>query len=713
MIELLEDLTPGHDFKWKKKTRSFLGRCCFHNDKNPSLSVYTDAKGKTRFKCFACGAGSNALDAVLLSNKGMTKADANRWLVSHGYMEQSEQDLKDETRNDALTAFYKWTNGLLINDPRAAGIRAYIASRGFRLKLIETAPIGYHPTLEEVELWLSDNHIPESVHDEILSEPKTKFISEGSLIFFYRLGYDRFARFKLRNLTMEREDLEAVRKAKPVKVGAGRPRTEKSIMWVGKPTKEQGFFSSFMTGSDSDISIVVEGEFDAMAVFSMCRDHNPQASDAIYCFGSGSTMGNGIDTIKGLGTEDVYTFPDNDAAGLEYACQIAETHPHTFIIIPPDYKEGDDPASWAANHEFLDLQETFRQRIPAFSWVGKKLAEEMVNGSVEEQSHVKEKVLSYAKKLSPTNREAFLKGYAPITGVSYESLCEEAQNNSLIRYRKVYSEENFGLQMGTLVKGETIWEPISNLFLEVLTDIVMDDGYWGEESRKFTLLVTMAKREVKVTVSPDDYSNEKKLLSILYNRVGSCVWIKPKCVPYVIEAAALLPSTTRQTTIETVHTYLGWLDDRFIMPNGYVDANGFNETNEVRVELPDNPSMFKKYKFAPPPADMTLIKDVIFNDILKVFDYSITLPAMAHMFLAPLTKFLVNEKPYCLWISGKTGSFKTAYTGVLASLFGDFRSADFETWRSTGNALERNGSRLKDVIYVVDDSIRVHLLVTT
>lgn len=667
MLELFEDLFPNHNFSWKKKGQTALGFCPFHNDKRTrSLSIYVDAKGRTRWRCFVDNIGSTEIDAVMHSDTKLTREAANRWLTIHGYMQETEQDAKERYRNSVYDKFYKWTNELLLTDPRAAGVRAYIASRNVRSSLLSIAPIGFYPTTDEVEVWLSQNQVEEELGVELLAPKPMKFAADGAIAFFYRSAYDQYTRIKLRNVMNEKKEIGKTKTAEDVK-------KEKSVIVLGTKKEKMGYFAPTVEAADAEHAIVVEGEFDALALLSMCREEDPECVESIYCFGGGGSMETGIEVIKNLGVENIYTFPDNDEPGIDYAFQIADAHPHSFIIKPEDYKPGEDPAEWAARSNFDALQETFRQRIPAFSWIGARLAEEATNGSVEEQSHVKTKVLNYAKKLSPTNREMFLKSYAPITGVSYESLSEEVQNNVQTRYRKVFTTDGFGLQQGMVnKKGEINWEPISNCFIERERDILMDDGM-GDATRKLVLRVVMATKEATLTVSTADYANETSLMGLILGAIGSDVWIKPRFLSSVKEAAVLLPSSGKQPTEDIVYTHTGWRDGMFLMPNGFVDKDGFHENNDIRVELPPNPSMFTRYKLAQPPADMTYIREIIRKDILEVFPYPVTLPMLAHTFLPPLMAFMPMEKPYCMWVHGLTGSFKTAYTALLNCFWGDFR----------------------------------------
>lgn len=41
-----------------------LVRCCFHEDKSPSLSFYMTSKGNLMYKCFGCGVQGNVFSFV-------------------------------------------------------------------------------------------------------------------------------------------------------------------------------------------------------------------------------------------------------------------------------------------------------------------------------------------------------------------------------------------------------------------------------------------------------------------------------------------------------------------------------------------------------------------------------------------------------------------------------------------------------------------------
>lgn len=65
-------VVEGYGVKLKKTGRNYVGRCCFHADKNPSLIVTPD---KGLFHCPACGAAGNVIQFVA-RKEGITDREA-------------------------------------------------------------------------------------------------------------------------------------------------------------------------------------------------------------------------------------------------------------------------------------------------------------------------------------------------------------------------------------------------------------------------------------------------------------------------------------------------------------------------------------------------------------------------------------------------------------------------------------------------------------
>lgn len=692
LLEAFEAAFPSHDFKWHKSGSHAKGLCPFHHDKNhPSLSVYLDTKGHERWHCHAEGIGGTVFDMVKRSGIEGTEtyAGANRWLVQKGYLQESEQQVKDRVRNAGLRKFYEWTNELLATSPEAAGVRAYLAKRHIDVRTIPNAMVGYYPSVDEVMKWLAENELEDLLTNELVPERRMEPLAVGSIILYYRSSYEEFTRVKLRNVCREKPG-------------------EKCTLFLGKKLRKNegvGYFSWTKEGCISADAIIVEGEFDAGALASLVYREDEDSIEPIYCFGGGTNLSRGVEMLTSMGKQNIYIFPDNDGPGIDYSYQIAERHPQTFVIMPADYKPGDDPAVWAAEHTVADLNATYNARRPAFAWIGQRLARSAADATIEEQANIKAKLIDYAKRLPATDREMFLKNYGSIAGVSFEALLEEVEARAQSKYRKVLTpESNYGIVMNNLTAKDSGWEPISNVILETERDLLLDNG-GGYVERRIALRASTFNRTARLEVDVKDYINDNELLDKITTALGSSVWVKPRCMSYLREACQLLsPIRSGDTGVdEYIYTHTGWRDYRYYMPTGYIDIEGFHEHDDAKVQLPEEPKYMSSYFLNAPPADMTDSLNLVKDHLLKVFSYEITLPFLCHTFWSIISNFVTDAKPTCLWVVGLTGSLKTSYSAVMSSFFGDFTADTLETWQSTKNAIEKNGYYLKDVLLVVDD----------
>ena len=138
----------GRYVQLAKKGREFVGLCPFHEDSNPSMYV---SPVKQIFKCFACGAGGNALQFVMLYDK-LTFPEAIRNLADlHNMVLPKEYDRVQEkggvSRNDLLkvTEFAsKYFSKQLFADKGKAALD-YVRGRGLTDQSIEKFGMGYAP----------------------------------------------------------------------------------------------------------------------------------------------------------------------------------------------------------------------------------------------------------------------------------------------------------------------------------------------------------------------------------------------------------------------------------------------------------------------------------------------------------------------------------------------------------------------------------------
>lgn len=92
---------------------------------------------------------------------------------------------------------------------------------------------------------------------------------------------------------------------------------------------------------------------------------------------------------------------------------------------------------------------------------------------------------------------------------------------------------------------------------------------------------------------------------------------------------------------------------------------------------------------------------------LDIADYSITMPILATVYLAPLKSLLSSNDilaDFILFIQGQSGTRKSSLTAVALSHFGKFNRDNFPcSFRDTLNSIEKKAFILKDSLNVIDD----------
>jgi hypothetical protein len=512
---------------------------------------------------------------------------------------------------------------------------------------------------------------------------------QSSIIFFYKNSFDRYSRIKLRNVLAE-----------PA-VG------DKVTQFMGKTRKFDGYFAATQQAVLGDHAIAVEGEFDVLALYSLVLRDDPEAFEPIYSFSGGSNLSRGVDGLKELGIENIYVFPDNDSAGIDYVNEIADIHAHTFIMSPLDYAEKEDPAEWSKRHNFADLEAAFKGRIPAYNWIGRMYAKQYSKETPENQSEARGKIMIYAKKLAPTSQEAFLKEFAPLTGVSLEALQEEILETTVKKYKKMTLGVDFGVHMQAAPTGKKSmeWVKISNFIPEHKYDILFDDGNQARDrDRSYVIDLQTKDRNIPVTISNTEYNDDKRLQTIYQSKLGSLGQITPKMISYLRDASLNFFAESGEFKEEVVYSHTGWNGERYLMPNCYIDENGYSKLGELKVELPPNLGIMFPYGLEEPYQDMGPIRDIILNDLLTMFPYSVTLPTIAHTFLTPLLNWMPDQSPYALWLHGITGTFKSTFASLMLAFNGKNSGANgLISMNSTVNAIEKIGYHLKDVVIILDD----------
>ena len=131
----------------KKRGRTYVGLCPFHNEKTPSFTVYPDTQS---FYCFGCGAGGDAIgfvkrienldyiDAVkaLAQRAGIQMPDDNSYDDS---LAKKRRKILEINRESA-----KFFNSYMMSDAGRAG-HNYFLNRGLSEKTIKRFGLGFAP----------------------------------------------------------------------------------------------------------------------------------------------------------------------------------------------------------------------------------------------------------------------------------------------------------------------------------------------------------------------------------------------------------------------------------------------------------------------------------------------------------------------------------------------------------------------------------------
>lgn len=150
IVEIISQYLP-----LEKQGKEYVGVCPFHDDHSPSMRVSPD---KQIFKCFACGAGGDAIGFVSKYEK-ISFVDAVAKVAARIHyplqIEQAAPAAPDTNKPlydalDLFTAYGRYE--LASKDGQAA--RNYLVSRKFNKQILDTFQIGYAPSFNMVSEYL-------------------------------------------------------------------------------------------------------------------------------------------------------------------------------------------------------------------------------------------------------------------------------------------------------------------------------------------------------------------------------------------------------------------------------------------------------------------------------------------------------------------------------------------------------------------------------
>lgn len=137
----------GRTVSLKRRGKSYVGLCPFHQEKTPSFHVRQD---RQYFICYGCKAAGNAIDFVMRRDR-VEFLDALRSLAEQYHVElpklgmsrerQSEKQSIYDVNSAAVMLFEKW----LLDPSIGSAARAYLSQRGFDEATLRRFHVGFAP----------------------------------------------------------------------------------------------------------------------------------------------------------------------------------------------------------------------------------------------------------------------------------------------------------------------------------------------------------------------------------------------------------------------------------------------------------------------------------------------------------------------------------------------------------------------------------------
>ncbi len=283
----------------KRRGKTFVGLCPFHNEKTPSFTVYPDSNS---FYCFGCGAGGDAI-TFIRRIENLDYVEAVKSVAQAAGMKMPEDGFDDtlsKKRNRILSAnreaakfFYK----TLYSENGAAGL-AYFNKRMLSKETITHFGLGFAP-----DSWDSlRNHLKSLGYSDLeLYEANLIKRSERNGSVHY---YDNF-----RNRVM----FPIIDLRGNVVGFSGRVLDDSKPKYVNTADtlvykKGNGIFAmNFAKNANEGKFIIVEGQMDVITL------HQAGFTNAIACLGTAFTQEQA--NLISRYADEVYLCYDSDGAG--------------------------------------------------------------------------------------------------------------------------------------------------------------------------------------------------------------------------------------------------------------------------------------------------------------------------------------------------------------------------------------------------------------
>ncbi|HRK00500.1 MAG TPA: DNA primase [Ignavibacteria bacterium] len=439
------DVISGY-IQVKKRGKSYLALCPFHQDKNPSLHI---SQQKQVYHCFSCKAGGNVF-SFIENYEHVTFIDAVKKLADRAGIPlvydsnspdiSSEKSRLYEINKTAAIYFRNNIRGLKSNEKKF--VTGYLNSRGLDKKTLEKFGIGYSYkswdgllhhfkeegvfTSEEVEksgLIIKKEDSKDSYYDRF----------RGRLMFPIFNEYDKIVGFGGRKLY--EDDMGG----KYINSPESKVYSKSRILYGLNFAKEKIRFYDYV--------ILVEGYMDLIALYKN-EIENVVAS-------SGTALTEEQTRLLSRYTKNVYLLFDSDTAGVKAAKRGIELLLESgFDISIISLPFGEDPDSFIKNNGKKEFDKRIQQKMSFIKFIAEYYRKENKLESVEEKTIFIKEMIGYISKIPDRiKRSLFIKEISSEYKLNESLLTDEL--NKILRSGKNNSFPKSSLNLPERKKDES------------------------------------------------------------------------------------------------------------------------------------------------------------------------------------------------------------------------------------------------------------------
>jgi DNA primase catalytic core len=349
--------TIGRFVSLKKRGRSHIGLCPFHNERTPSFNVSAE---KGFFKCFGCGESGDSI-SFLMKIEHKTYGEVIREQAEEMGLEirynnavedQAQYAQKTEERErlwDVLHNAGQWFH-MQIQSPQHQAIREYLLGRGTSQEAVKRFQLGYAP-----ETWEALNSYLQTACPHVASD--ASILERASVAGVRDNGKGYYDKFRHR-LMVPIHDL----KGRIVGFGGralGNDQQPKYLnssesMIYQKSQILYGLFQAKDAIRKRKRAVVMEGYFDVIA------SHMAGLQEAVATCGTALTEAH-IPLLIKSGVEALYLCFDSDLAGRNAALNALERldpwiQRQTLKIRVLSIPSGKDPDDYFKTHTLTEFE---------------------------------------------------------------------------------------------------------------------------------------------------------------------------------------------------------------------------------------------------------------------------------------------------------------------------------------------------------------------